>query len=484
MAKTRSTAKRTKKPKRVSLREMQATGRGRIQARYDAAVLTDDNRRHWGNADDLNAVDAHSPDVRLKLRRHARYEFANNGYCRGMGVTLADFIVGRGPRLNIDSADFPEAQNVEREFMAWAKATRLGAKLRIGRLAIYHTGEAFLQFVTNPAVRHPVKLDIALVESDRVQSPWNGRERDGEIDGITYDTLGNPVSYRVMEEDTLGSYQVKASDMLHWFLPTRPGELRGIPELTPSLHPFADLRRFTEATIAAAETAAETAMVLQTTNPAQSDEAPTPMETVELEKRMATVLPDGYQLGQVKAEHPNTVYDTFVRAKLNEAARPFNMPLNIALCNSSGYNYASGNLDHSTFWKSVRNQQEDLGADILDRIFAAWLAEARRIAGYLDIGPDDTFEHEWYFDPREHADPTKVANSRDTSLKNGSKTLREIAAEDGVDEEARWAQFEKEYRRAKSLGLPWPPGSSAKPEEPDDDDGGEGQPGEEDGNEE
>lgn len=53
-----------------------------IRARYDAATSTENNRRHWANADALSADAAASPEVRRTLRNRARYEVANNSYAR------------------------------------------------------------------------------------------------------------------------------------------------------------------------------------------------------------------------------------------------------------------------------------------------------------------------------------------------------------------------------------------------------------------
>ena len=49
-----------------------------VRARYDAAITTADNVRHWANADGLSADAAASPDVRQTLRNRSRYEAANN----------------------------------------------------------------------------------------------------------------------------------------------------------------------------------------------------------------------------------------------------------------------------------------------------------------------------------------------------------------------------------------------------------------------
>jgi len=51
------------------------------------------------------------------------------------------------------------------------------------------------------------------------------------------------------------------------------------------------------------------------------------------------------------------------------------MPYNVAAGNSGGYNYASGRLDHQTYFKSIRVDQAFMASKVLDRILAAWLWE-------------------------------------------------------------------------------------------------------------
>src|ERR1035437_5921795 len=94
-----------------------------VRARYDAAQTTPDNRRHWANADALAADAGASPEVRRTLRNRARYEVANNSYARGIVLTLANDVIGTGPRLQMllgDGEDSGSNGIIEREFMAWA----------------------------------------------------------------------------------------------------------------------------------------------------------------------------------------------------------------------------------------------------------------------------------------------------------------------------------------------------------------------------
>ena len=110
---------------------------GGIAARYDTALTTTDNRAHWAMADALAADAQANPMVRYVLRNRARYEVQNNGYARGIGKTIVNDTIGRGPRLHIDDERLdPEVRSdVERKFHAWAKAVKLATKMRVMRQA-------------------------------------------------------------------------------------------------------------------------------------------------------------------------------------------------------------------------------------------------------------------------------------------------------------------------------------------------------------
>jgi capsid protein len=179
-----------------------------------------------------------------------------------------------------------------------------------------------------------------------------------------------------------------------------------------------------------------------------------PMDTIRLEKRSLLTMPGGWRMEQMRAEQPTTTYPQFVQAKLNEACRCLNMPFNIAAGNSSGYNYASGRLDHQTYYKALRVDQARLAAQVLDRIFAAWLTEARLIAGFLPADLDAAdWSHQWFWDGHEHVDPAKEANAQATRLTNHTTTLADEYARKGQDWETQLRQRAREQALMRDLGL-------------------------------
>jgi capsid protein len=234
-----------------------------IRARYDAAVTNAENRRHWANADNLSANAANSPDVRRLLRNRARYEVANNSYARGIVLTLANDVIGTGPRLQMLTEDAEANRRIEQEWMTWSRAVGLPEKLRTLRMARAQHGEGFATLINNPALPTPVQLDLKLIEADQVTTPdLFGREPNA-IDGIIFDRFGNPVEYHMLKQHpgdptgTLyGEYiRVLARNVIHYFRRDLAGQGRGIPHITPALPLFAHLRRYTLAVITAAEIA-------------------------------------------------------------------------------------------------------------------------------------------------------------------------------------------------------------------------------------
>ena len=348
----------------------------------------------------MSADAAAGADVRRTLRNRARYEVANNSYARGIALTLANDTVGTGPRLQMLTALDAVNRTVEREFEAWAQEVCLAEKLRTMRMARAQDGEAFAILANNPVLDHPVKLDLRLIEADQVTSPLHAVEDENVVDGIELDRYGNPVSYQVLKEHPgAGGWsfsddftRVPAADMVHVFRQERPGQHRGVPEITPALPLFAQLRRFTLAVISAAEAAANFAGILYTdTPPAGEAVAVEPMDLIELERNMLLTMPGGWKMSQIEAEQPATTYADFKKQILNEIARCLNMPFNIAAGNSSGYNYASGRLDHQTYYKSIRVDQSFMARKVLDRVLAAWLWEYALEAGLVDSVPMDGF---------------------------------------------------------------------------------------------
>lgn len=459
----------------------------KVKARYDAAVTNDDNRRHWANADGLSAAAANSHSVRATLRNRSRYESDNNGYACGAVRSRADDLVGTGPTLQITSEDDFANESVELTFAEWARAVRLSEKLHVLDQARNRDGEAFAMIATNPGISHPVQLDLIPIEADRI-SDRMGTDHPVQLpsggfrsDGIEYDPWGNVVAYDVLDDHPgdllrafpLSSQRVPARFMIHWFRLDRPGQLRGVPELTSSLPLFAYLRRWTLATLSAAEIAASFAALLETDAPPDETDPPEPFESLEIERGMMTTLPAGAKARQLESEHPTAAYSEFKREIVAEAARPLRMPVNVAMGDSSRHNFSSAKLDHFNYRAALKVDRAWAGVNVLDRILAEWAAEAV----LLGLVPADVLQlpRSWYWPGWPTMDKDEASNVTERLI-NGTTTLQDELAADGQDWKDRVRQRGRELRLLREEGVPSPAkpsGSTTRTDEEDNDDSGE-----------
>lgn len=468
-------AKPTQPPKRL-IGKKAGQERRVLKGAFDAAEDNNANARHWANADSLSADAAANPWIRKKLRERARYEVANNCYARGMLLTLAQDTIGTGPRLQLteESGLSPEDRRlVQREWAAWSREVRLAAKLRLMRIAKAEAGEAFAKLTNNEKLAHQVKLDLRGIEADQVTSLESSSGvlfNQEVVDGIEFDEWGNPSVYHVLKqhpgsESVLYSPQdfekVTADRMIHWFRRDREGQSRGVPEIAPALPMFAMLRRYTLATLAAAEAAANSSRVLKTQSNAMNEQDQVvPFDVVDIAPNETTILPEGWELEGFKSEQPTTTYPAGKAEFIAEAARCLNMPYNVASGNSSKYNYSSGRLDHQVYEAAIWVEQADIELVVLDTLLAEWIHEATLIEGYLPQRLRERMSrlpaHQWFWDGRGHVDPSKEASAQATRLQSNTTTLAIEFAREGLDWEEALQQRARELARMRELGIPVP----------------------------
>lgn len=431
----------------------------RILARYDVAQTTTENTRHWANADGLSADAANSSEVRRLIRNRARYEIAHNGYAKRVVRLIANNVIGFGPRLQVLGFDRSISKEIERKFVNWAEATRLYPKLHLMRRTRTIDGEAFGLLTTSANVDHPVKLNLRLFDAERCATPDLMPTASNAVDGIVFDPASDePLEYHILRSHPGGTFQgfgydrVPARFVLHYFLPDRPEQHRGICEILTSLPLGAQLRRYTLATLSAAEVAALLSVILKTDLPPNGEaQSATPFESLDLDRGMMVTAPAGWEPAQLRAEQPATVYPDFKGEIVSEIGAGGMVPSNLAKGDSSKHNFASGRLDHLEFDLDVEIDRRLTSSLLMDRILVEWLREAQTIPGYLPIALDrerPLVDHQWFYRGRERAvDPSKDSGARDKDLRNGTTNHAIEYAKRGLDWE------EEQEKAAECLGI-------------------------------
>ncbi len=473
-----------------------------MRSKVDAAQNTSENRKHWANADSLGPNAALDPVTRQRTRDRSRYEALNNSYLKGLIRSTASDLIGTGPRPEVTipgDRDGELAKVVEAKFIAWARTNLIGRKYRTLHKSYVRDGDGFLVLDTRPESDDPVKLFLRTVEADQCETPPEFAYDRFVRGGVRVDRCGVPVLYYFIKyhpgesgmpfASALEFEAVRASGVLHWFAEDRAGQTRGLAETTPSLPLFSQLRRYSLATLTAAEIAAMLAGVLETNLPPDGQALTVDSwEMVELVRGALLAAPAGWKATQFKPEQPTATFAEFERTKLGEAGRCVNAPLNVTTGNSSGYNFSSGRLDHLPYQRYAWIDRDDFEQIVADRVFREWASEAVTITGHLpdNLPPIEQWSFAWNWDGFDEIDQTKAASADDTRLKNGTATLGSILTErqgvkwrDVVDQIAR----EIEYCKARGVRHPMEAPAAAEPQtpidqtvQPDDDTDDEGDP--------
>lgn len=434
----------------------QSKGGHQLRATYDIAQTTPDNANQWAGATGQDADAANSPGVRQLARNRSRHETQNNPTLTGIVRTITHYEVGTGPTLHVESDDEAYADEVEKRWREWCEAVMLTSKLRqmvYGRVV---DGESFARLDKNPGIANEVKLDFVPFEPDRCYTLWLPYMTPNRVDGVWFDNWGNPTFYDVLHYHPGGVFpmptwkfdSVPAQYVLHLFSPERANQHRGIPEMLSSTDLWADRRRHRKATVAAAESAANVAAFLTTNQPAMDgDDAPSGQ--MSMPRNSLVVAPDGYDMKQIDAKHPNQTYESFSLCTLSEAARPMSMAKNVAACDSSSYNFAGGRLDIITSWKAVEVNQHNNTQRVVSRLFRAWYAEARVIYGWQK-DHDETPAYQFFWVGMPYSDPEAEQNADEAAIKTGLKGIQEVYARRGKD----WKVQQKLNARALGMTVP------------------------------
>lgn len=441
-----------------------------IQARYDNAITTDENRRSWGSVDYFSAKAANNYAVRRTLRMRSRYEVANNPFLYGICNSNADDLISTGPTLQVLTSDAGYNREVESAFREWADEVGLTEKLRTAKLARTVDGEGFLVLKTVKDLESPVKLYPCDLEADQVTTPAPTDMAELWVDGLTLHPItGRPTAYHVLrnhpgdwyfpEMNPLKVDKISAKFVLHWFPKFRPGQVRGVPVFTSSLDLFTDLRAYRKAVIGAAEIAADYAAVLEQSEKigafANEDEDVEfeAFKRVMIDRKMMTMLPPGAKMNQFDPKQPAQTYEMFQQVCLGEACRPLAYPLNLALGSSQKFNFSSARLDHVNYRGSLRIERSQCETTVLTPMLREWFYEALLAGAVRAFDGVRPPPFEWHWPGFEPLDPAVDAAADHDRLANGTDTWRDYWARRGKYWRDQMAQQAEERGLIEKLYL-------------------------------
>jgi len=442
--------------------------RDMVRAACDLTRTTHENKNHWKDSDSLSGRSTYAHAERKIARERSRMERASNSWYSGMIRTARAHVVGTGPRLQVLTSDPIRNRRIEAAWSKHSSDINLTDKLGTAVEADWTDGEAFLMRSENET-RYPITTDVCLYECDQVSQPFFHQLDRSIEDGKRVDRRGNAVEYWIYDHhpgdfnlgysSPLSGNWYPASDVIHLYRQDRPGQLRGFPRCAPAIEHLAHMRRFSKATLSAAERAALWGLFVSTTGSSVvAKQMPEDFMNVEWERNLLNFLPDGWKVEGVDSKHPGSSNAEFQRTELTYFCRCANMPYSLASGTSRDSNFSSAKMDIKNLWEpEVKSEQDRLNRLVMAPIFRWFLEDLAISTDILDgVGLLGNIAFRFYWPPVPQADETDVATASSLRMSTGQSTPASEAAMRGDDDEqhcltaaANYGVSVDEYKRAR-----------------------------------
>lgn len=195
---------------------------------------------------------------------------------------------------------------------------------------------------------------------------------------------------------------------------------------------------------------------------AQSEAAYYGQHPIELPDGVAvTMLHPGNRIETIKAEHPSSNFESFMRTALRNIASAGGMSYEALTADFSQANYSSIRAALVEFRKSFESRKATIAATFMGQIYRAFLEEVfdRRLidipAGVpsFEAAPTAWSHATWIGAGAGWVDPQKEAEGSGTRMAIGTSTLERECADQGLDWKETIRQRAKERREMIAHGL-------------------------------
>lgn len=377
----------------------------------------------------------------------------------------------------------------------------------------------------DPTPLVPYSLRLHLIEADRVRTPTASgglfaanqtKGRDPATGNVIYDGvevnqdgavvayhIANTYPYQYDGETTkwtrVEAYGAKTGlpNVLHIMDSERPDQYRGVPYLAQVVEPLLQLRRYTEAEITAAVVQSFFTAFIKTE--AGADDMPF-NEPLSADQEEVSRDPNEYELGPGSMNimepgedvvfgsptHPNTGFDTFVKAVVEQVGAALEIPADLLMM-SFNSSYSASRAALLEAWKGFKMRREWLADDFCRPVYELWLTEAvarGRISapGFLTdpIIRQAYLGSEWIGPAQGTLNPVQEVQAEVLAVENGFTTREAAAVKLGGTEFARNVDklaTENELLRAANGGTEPAQVEPAEPQAPDEPDDNEGKGG-------
>lgn len=353
-------------------------------------------------------------------------------------------------------------RRVEREYRRWSRRgvceiTGKYSEQSADRVNVRTTardGECLVRMHdVRPTHRNPWGFVIELLDPARLDHMLNVDLKDGNRVrlGVELNRAGRPVAYWLKTGERSGwVYQrdkherVPAEDIIHWFEPDRPEQLRGVSWMASGMLDIHQLDQYREAAIVAARSgASKMGWVINKGGNGHAmdlaDEVDDNGDLIEeMEPGLIGHLNGDYSFTGFDPKYPHENYEPFTKATKRDLAMGLGVSYHGLTGDLTDVNFSSirsGTLEERERWKV---KQDGYASTVKERIYLRWLINAvfhGRLGG--NVSQEEMIsrysEHRWQGRRWSWVDPKKDIETVILAINAGLTSPQRVAAEMGMD---------------------------------------------------
>ena len=435
-----------------------------------------------------------SPDAEIrnslrKLRDRSRELVRNNPYAKQAKRTTQLNIVGTGMKFQSivkqqrgGKRDEKINDLIEEKWAEWSQAMNCDCAGRhsfhefewLISGALPESGEAIIRIVRQPFGESKVPIGLQIIESDLLDEEYSGAtlaKTNEWRNGVEVDQWGKAVRYSIMSRHPGDAYYLTnqgkqkenlllpANDIIHLFLPERPGQNRGVPWFHAIMEDAHQLQGYEQAAIIRARLGASVAAYV-TNNSGEliGDDIENGQRVQDMEPGQFHYLAPGESIQVPDIDYPSQQYEMFVKNKVRRFASGFGCSYETISKDFSETNYSSSRLsllEDRTHWEFC---QKYIIKNFHFRVFKEWL-QLSVLSGDLNF-PEYTANPSRFCKPRwtppvtHYIDPLKEVKAYREAEQAGYMTKSQvIAMSGGGDYDDIVRELSREQEVADNLGV-------------------------------
>jgi lambda family phage portal protein len=450
----------------------------RVQARHVLSIVETHKRKYEGagktrrtagwftqstsaNAEIGSAIDT--------LRNRSRDLVRNNPYAaRGVDL-ISTAVVGRGitPAFKLKNK---RSQFFEDLWWKWAESTACDFD---GRHTYYGIQRMVMRAITESGeclvIRRfdskskPLPLKLQVLEGDYLASAVVPQMPAGHrfIHGVEFDAKGHRVAYHLYKDHpgnigALGAslvpqwevVRVPADQVLHLYRVDRPGQVRGVPWLSPTIIKIKDFDEYEDAQLVRQKIAACWAAFIHDIETGSDPVAGDDDARNKFEPGMIETLPPGKAV--TLASPPGVQnYDEYTRVILRSIATGLGITYETLTSDYSNVNFSSGRMGWIEMWRNIEAWRTHILDTQLNQPVLEWFKLGCSLAG---ISADDLIAA-WIAPKREMIDPGKEITANIKGIRAGLLTLSDAVRQTGKDPVEHLEEIAADNQEIDRLGL-------------------------------